>query len=117
MFGERELQQVISGAEGSGVDVDDLQRHTKYSNCSGPRDKTVADFWKAVKAMEADQQVKLLRFATSCSRAPLLGFNHLVPPFTLHKVVISKDDEKLPTASTCFNMLKLPSYSSWKVMK
>lgn len=28
----------------------------------------------------------LLKFVTSCSRAPLLGFKHLQPTFTIHKV-------------------------------
>lgn len=27
------------------------------------------------------------------------------------------DDQRLPTASTCFNILKLPTYSSSKIMK
>ena len=36
---------------------------------------------KHLKALK----VKLLRFVTSCSRCPLLGFSHLQPPFTLHK--------------------------------
>lgn len=52
----------------------------------------------------------------SCPRPPPLGFRGLQPPFTLHRVSISKD-EKLPSASTCFNVLKLPTYSSEAVMK
>lgn len=117
MFGEDELQQVISGATTVGIDVEDLQRNTQYSNCSGPKDKLVVDFWNALKAMTPEQRSKVLRFVTSCSRTPLLGFGHLVPPFTVHKVPIYSDKEKLPTASTCFNTLKLPTYSSSKVMK
>merc|ERR1712046_531078 len=99
------------------LDVEDLRQHTKLSNCSGPRDKLVVDFFTALRSMEPEQLVALLRFVTSCSRTPLLGFGHLVPPFTIHKVPIRNDSEKLPTASTCFNTLKLPTYSSWKVMK
>jgi len=117
MFGEDELQQVISGAQGGNIDIEDLQRHTQYSNCSGPKDRFVVDFWNALKAMSPEHRVRLLRFVTSCSRTPLLGFGHLVPPFTVHKVQVHNDKEKLPTASTCFNTLKLPTYSNWKVMK
>ncbi|CAK9089128.1 E3 ubiquitin-protein ligase UPL7 (Ubiquitin-protein ligase 7) (HECT-type E3 ubiquitin transferase UPL7) [Durusdinium trenchii] len=137
MLSEHELQQVISGSSGGSLDVDDLQRHTELSNCSGHRDRMVLlggnrpaafqgkDFFTALRAMKPEHQVfgatseaeltstnpltsvdvKLLRFVTSCSRAPLLGFSHLQPPFTLHKVHIRSDSEKLPTAST------------WKVMK
>jgi ubiquitin-protein ligase E3 C len=39
------------------------------------------------------------------------------PHFTIQRVSINRDDEKLPTSSTCFNVLKLPTYSSEKVMK
>ncbi|CAJ1421723.1 unnamed protein product [Effrenium voratum] len=85
MFSEDELQQVISGSSGGTLDVDDLQRHTQLSNCSGPRDRVVADFFTALRAMSPQHQMKLLRFVTSCSRAPLLGFSHLQPPFTVHK--------------------------------
>jgi len=117
MFGEEELQQVISGASGaSGLDVEDLRRHTQYSNC-GPKDRFSLDFFRALSAMGPQQRNGVLRFATSCSRTPLLGFSHLIPPFTLHKVHVRSDAEKLPTSSTCFNTLKLPAYSGWKVAK
>merc|ERR1740121_2478806 len=46
--------------------------------------------------MSPERQVQLLRFVTSCSRTPLLGFGHLVPPFTLVKVSVRSDKEKLP---------------------
>lgn len=51
------------------------------------------------------------------ARLACLSGSHEVPPFTLHKVHIRSDSEKLPTASTCFNMLKLPTYSGWTVTK
>jgi hypothetical protein len=35
----------------------------------------------------------------------------------LYRVPISNDGEKLPSASTCFNTLKLPTYSSSKAMR
>jgi hypothetical protein len=60
-----------------------------------------------------------LQFVTSTARAPLLGFQHLHPPFTIHKVhgeasafawLGGQDVQRLPTAATCYNLLKLPSY-------
>lgn len=116
MFGESELQQIISGSLDNILDVEDLRQHTRYMNCS-PRDKVVVNFFKALGAMEQSDRLAVLRFTTSCSRTPLLGFQHLEPPFTLVKVDVRKDAEKLPTASTCFNALKLPTYSNWKVTK
>ncbi|GFH11014.1 E3 ubiquitin-protein ligase [Haematococcus lacustris] len=63
----------------------------------------------------------VLRFVTSSSRAPLGGFRFLQPPLTIHKVdcgsdasvlalLGGKDVDRLPSASTCYNMLKLPNY-------
>ncbi|WAR01504.1 UBE3B-like protein [Mya arenaria] len=61
----------------------------------------------------------------SCSKSPLLGFAHLEPPFsircdtgdTVGSVLkgffnIRKREPvgRLPTSSTCFNLLKLPNY-------
>ncbi|KAH9298311.1 hypothetical protein KI387_029993, partial [Taxus chinensis] len=68
-----------------------------------------------VKGLEPGERCRLLKFVTSCSRAPLLGFKHLQPAFTIHKVVCDtpvwamfggQDVERLPSASTCYNTLK-----------
>lgn len=64
-----------------------------------------------------DEQAKLLKFVTSCPRPPLMGFQHLHPPFTISMMDTDNPNEKLPTASTCFNILRLPSYTNGKVMK
>ncbi|KAF1788492.1 HECT domain [Phytophthora cactorum] len=58
-----------------------------------------------------------LRFTTSCQRAPSLGFASLTPQFCVQKIPIRSDDELLPSSSTCFNTLKLPTYSSYKVLR
>ena len=64
--------------------------------------------------MSADELGLLLRFVTSVSRAPLGGFRHLAPPLTIHRVpcdaspfaaVGARDVDRLPSASTCFNLL------------
>lgn len=43
---------------------------------------------KVVAGLEAHERCLLLKFVTSCSRAPLLGFKHLQPAFTIHKVIL-----------------------------
>ena len=63
------------------------------------------------RAHVEEERRLLLRFTTSASRAPLLGFKSMKPPFTLFRVHAAKDS-RLPSASTCFNTLKLPSYAS-----
>lgn len=78
-------------------------------------DRTVRRFWSVLQSMDSTERAALLRFVTSCERPPPLGFESMQPPFCLHRVGIRSDDERLPTASTCFNTLKLPTYSSEKV--
>eukprot|EP00628_Pelagophyceae_sp_CCMP2097_P027106 CAMPEP_0184211358 /NCGR_PEP_ID=MMETSP0976-20121227/13089_1 /TAXON_ID=483370 /ORGANISM="non described non described, Strain CCMP2097" /LENGTH=1054 /DNA_ID=CAMNT_0026516061 /DNA_START=102 /DNA_END=3263 /DNA_ORIENTATION=+ len=115
MFSEPELQLLVSGAE-AALDVDDLEAHTR---CEGfrPGDGHVARFWAVVRSLSPSERALLLQFATSCERAPPLGFAALQPPFTLRKVTILRDADRLPTASTCFNTLKLPTYSSQAVLR
>lgn len=42
---------------------------------------------QVVKGFKSAERCMLLKFVTSCSRAPLLGFKHLQPAFTIHKVL------------------------------
>jgi Ubiquitin-protein ligase len=46
-----------------------------------------------------------------------MGFKNLFPPFTVSKAFIDRDDEKLPTAQTCMNILRVPTYTSWKILR
>jgi len=116
LFSEPEMQTLISGAFGS-FSLQDLKRNTVYANGFHGMDRTVARFWRVVEELSDEDKAALLKFVTSCERPPLLGFSALQPPFCLHRVSVSSDDDRLPTASTCFNILKLPTYSSSKVMK
>lgn len=90
-----------------------LHPHNDFCLSSG----TIRRFWCVLEKMDVSLQKQLLRFVTSCERAPRLGFASLNPPFCIQCVSISSDDARLPTAATCFNTLKLPTYSSEKVMR
>uniref|UniRef100_A0A2I2YTH3 Ubiquitin-protein ligase E3C n=1 Tax=Gorilla gorilla gorilla TaxID=9595 RepID=A0A2I2YTH3_GORGO len=65
-------------------------------------------FWRVVEGFTDEEKRKLLKFVTSCSRPPLLGFKELYPAFCIHNG--GSDLERLPTASTCMNLLKLPEF-------
>lgn len=56
---------------------------------------------------ESDRQ-NLVKFITSCSRPPLLGFGELNPALCIR--FAGHEEDRLPTASTCVNLLKLPAY-------
>lgn len=115
IFNEPELQVLISGAFDGTIDVDDLKAHTIYLGILSDLDPVIHRFWKVVYSMTASQLRSLLRFVTSCARPPSLGFGSLEPKFTIQRV--DGDDTMLPTASTCFNILKLPTYSSTKILR
>ena len=63
----------------------------------------------------AKHRAATLKFATSCSRPPLLGFAHLKPPFLVH--MATDEEGRLPTAATCMNLLKLPPYDSLETLR
>lgn len=119
MFSAGEINQLLGGGKGGDWDVDDLARHTHFSGGYDASSRTCKHFFAVVRGMDASDRSLLLRFVTSCPRPPLGGFRDLSPPFTLHKVdedasvfaaLGGQDVERLPSASTCFNMLKLPNY-------
>ena len=115
MFTTSEMQTLISGTT-ENIDTDDLKAHTMYIDCSS-RDDCVKNFWRVMESFSNEERRLVLKFVTSCQRPPLLGFKNLFPPFTISKAFIDRDGEKLPTAQTCMNILRVPTYSSWKVLR
>jgi len=125
-FNPVELQILISGERKGDFDVADLRAHTVYSGGYHGLDSSIRKFWKVVERLTPKEKSALLKFVTSCPRAPLLGFQSLQPPFTIHRVrsdrsffetIARKDEDRLPSASTCMNLLKLPPYISSSNLK
>lgn len=125
MFAADELSVLVSGT--SSVDIEDLRRNTVYAGgysathecvrvrvvlCLPTRLSVWQWFWEVVSEFDEQQRADLLKFATSCSRAPLLGFQALEPKFCIHRRAGHADGESLPTAATCMNLLRLPRYLS-----
>ena len=73
MFSSKELSTLISGAEHE-ISVSDLQAHTNYSGGYEMNHPTITAFWQVVAGFDEEQKRSLLKFVTSCSRPPLLGF-------------------------------------------
>ncbi|CAG2116867.1 unnamed protein product [Medioppia subpectinata] len=114
MFDPRELQILISGAP-TPIDIEDLRRNTNYAGGYNNEHKVIVVFWKVVQQFDENQRRKLLKFVTSCSRPPLLGFKDLVPVFCIQNA--GREANRLPTASTCMNLLKLPEIEDLATMK
>jgi len=118
IFSPHELQTLISGAD-KPIDIDDLRRHCNVNRHHFSREKEVeylAWFWEVVQELDLSQQQNLLRFVTSCPRPPLLGFQSLYPKFGI-QLLGANGDTKLPMAGTCFNLLRLPVYSTKQILK
>lgn len=127
LFSPPELSQLVSGAEEADVDILDLRKHARYSGGYTETSRAVLAFWEVVRGFTPEERRGLLKFVTSSSRPPASGFRHLHPPFTVHKVrceapsvfsaFAGPDVDRLPSASTCFNVLKLPNYRRTSTMR
>jgi len=76
MFDQQELQVLISGAS-IPINIEDLKQHTNYSGGYTADHIVIKMFWEVVEQLTDIQKGQLLKFVTSCSRPPLLGFKVL----------------------------------------
>ncbi|MFH4976867.1 hypothetical protein AB6A40_003576 [Gnathostoma spinigerum] len=137
LFAPHELQFMISG-QSSDVDLHDLRKHVQYYGGFHSNHRLIKWLWQILENdFSIEERHLFLKFVTSCSRAPLLGFAYLEPPFSIRCVEVGDDQDqgdtlasvvrgflaikrttpsRLPTASTCFNLLKLPNYSRKSIL-
>ncbi|PSN54423.1 Ubiquitin-protein ligase E3B [Blattella germanica] len=139
IFSTPELQRLISG-DNVPLDLRDLRRHTHYYGGFHDSHRVVCWLWDILDKDFTDEERRLfLKFVTSCSKPPLLGFAHLEPPFSIRCVEVGDDEDtgdtigsvirgfftirkkdpqnRLPTSSTCFNLLKLPNYQKKSTLR
>ncbi|KAJ8379360.1 hypothetical protein SKAU_G00001380 [Synaphobranchus kaupii] len=139
MFATPEVQRLVSG-DNAEIDLDDLKKHTVYYGGFHSSHRVIIWLWDILSNdFTADERAMFLKFVTSCSRPPLLGFAYLKPPFSIRCVEVSDDQDtgdtlgsvlrgfftirkkepggRLPTSSTCFNLLKLPNYSKKSILR
>ncbi|KAI5297165.1 hypothetical protein KEM55_005053 [Ascosphaera atra] len=119
MFNQSELQTLVGGDAGV-IDIEDLRRNTIFSGVyaigdDGQEHPTTQMFWEVLREMTNADRAKLLKFVTSTPRAPLLGFSHLNPRFSIRDS--SSEASRLPSASTCANLLKLPIYRDKETLR
>jgi len=139
MFSLPELQKLISG-DCSSIDLTDLKNNVRYLGGYHGNHRVILWFWDiTLNEFTEEEKSALLKFVTSCSRPPLMGFSSMSPPFSIRAVDESEEATdmtpgqalrssfksflglqqgsssgncRLPTSSTCFNLLKLPVYRS-----
>lgn len=113
MFNSVELQMLISGG-GKDIDLKDLKDNTEYGGYLGT-DKSIEDFWEILREFSPQERLKFIKFVTSVPRAPLQGFASLEPKFGIRNA--GRELDRLPTASTCVNLLKLPDYQNKELLR
>jgi len=117
MFNQHELHLLIAGHQG-GIDLVDLREHVHYGGGYRNDHPTIKLLWEVLETFSVEDQHLFLKFVTSCSRPPLLGFGQLNPPFAIHKAGgTDRTREHLPTASTCMNLLKLYPYKDAETLR
>ncbi|KAI9486305.1 MAG: hypothetical protein EXX96DRAFT_475270 [Benjaminiella poitrasii] len=136
LFSPPELQRVLSG-EDTDFDVNDLRRHAQYENGYFDHHPIIRLFWQILGEFSSAEKRAFLKFTTGCPKPPLGGFDYLQPPFTIRMVstdvassnmdsvklmksffkMTANKSGRLPSSSTCFNLLKLPAYTKKSLLK
>jgi hypothetical protein len=120
LFSDLDLSTMLTGLP--DVSMEEWRNHTIYSSASDSwaatrglvgRDLIDAPqirwLWQLVGEMSQQERGLLLRFCTGCSRLGAGGFSSLQPKFAI--TLVPYDPARaLPTAATCFNLLRLPVY-------
>ncbi|CAG0879428.1 unnamed protein product [Cyprideis torosa] len=138
LFSTPDVQRLISGDPDSRLDLGELRKCTQYYGGFHDKHRVIHWLWDILENDFDENERKLfLKFVTSCSCPPLLGFAHLEPPFSIRCVEVGEDEDqgdtlgsvvrgfltlrkkvnRLPTSSTCFNLLKLPNYQKKTTLK
>jgi ubiquitin-protein ligase E3 C len=78
MFNEVELQLLIGGDEAM-IDIQDMKQNCVYGSVYDVNHPTIIAFWNVISNFSQSERKMLLKFVTSCSRPPLLGFSQLDP--------------------------------------
>lgn len=114
LFNPFELGTLVSGGEKS-IDIQDLKKNTVLGGYS-VNDQTVKYLFDILENEFTDEEkCKFIKFVTAAPKAPLFGFKELNPKFGIRNAGANRD--RLPTASTCINLLKLPDYCDKQLLK
>lgn len=113
LFDAEELKLLISGED--KINIEEWIKLLAIGGGYHDEDVTIKNFWEVVREFDVEDQKKLLKYVTLVGRPPLTGFLLLEPPFTIN--FAGKDLNRLPTALTCVNLLKLPDYKDKKLLR
>ncbi|KOO24665.1 ubiquitin-protein ligase e3a isoform 2 [Chrysochromulina tobinii] len=111
LFRWEELELLICGSP--VLDFEAFERVAQYDDGFSREHPTVRLMWEVIHALSFEMKKRFLFFCTGSDRVPIKGLGNL-------NFVISRngtDEERLPSAHTCFNHLLLPEYKSKEKLK
>ena len=83
------------------VDFKDLRKHTQYYGGFHSNHRVIIWLWDVLENdLNVEEKRLFLKFVTSCSKPPLLGFAHLQPPFSIRCVEVGDDEDHGDTIGT-----------------
>lgn len=101
-----ELEELVCGE--AHLDFAALRRGVRYEGGYTNSSQVVQWLWQILDEYSSEERKRFLKFFSGSDRAPIGGLGSL----TLTVQRAGPDSERLPSASTCFNILILPEYSS-----
>ena len=115
LYTAEELEQFVCGSKELNFTL--LKSVTKYMKPLHPQHELVIWFWEIVLNEFTDEQKrKLLAFSTGSDRAPITGLEDIEFIIGVEGTK-EEDQDKLPTAHTCFNQLLLLPYDTKEKLK
>ncbi|KAF7308316.1 Ubiquitin-protein ligase [Mycena chlorophos] len=100
--------------------IETLNEAIKADHGFNGESRAIRDLVEILSEYDAPSRRNYLQFVTGSPKLPIGGFRGLNPPLTVvrkpHEAPLTADDY-LPSVMTCVNYLKLPEYSSKKVMR
>lgn len=117
IFTENELELLMCGLP--DIDLEDLKANSEYTGYA-ESSAVIQWFWRAAMSFSQEDKARLVQFITGTSKVPLEGFKALQgmngpQKFNIHKAY--SDQDRLPSAHTCFNQLDLPEYDSYERLR
>ena len=113
---------VVFGSSGDGeLNVEEWRAATRYNDGYTNDESIIGWFWDLVASLPNKERQLLLLFTTGMTAVPIGGFAALTTaggdwmPFSIGKT-ICPPDYPLPTAATCFNLLRLPAYPTREIL-
>merc|ERR1712087_265768 len=107
-----QFERILCGVE-APVDVAAIRRRALLENWSAKDQGCIDSFWSVLESFPENVKLQFVVFVTGSDRMPLQGWEDL-------RVSIQKngtDDDRLPSAYTCFSLVLLPRYSSVDILR